>query len=150
VAPPRLDESFRITRGYWARLQSMSFREWRPPGPSTLTADQIEESRFEWERYTREMYAFMANYDAILCPAAPRPAPRHDQWTVEEYLYTLPFSLTRQPAAVLPWSRSPEGLPIAVQIAGRTWRDDVVIALAIALEGQRAPFAPAEVGSASY
>ena len=134
--PPRLDESMPITRAYWARLQSTSFREWAPPGPSRLSADQIEESRFQWERFTREMYGFMERYDAILCPTAARPAPRHGEWTLDDYLYTLPFSLTRQPALSLPWATSAEGLPIGVQVVGPTWQDERVIALGVALEAE--------------
>ncbi|MDA0351799.1 MAG: amidase [Chloroflexi bacterium] len=145
AAPPRLDESLPITRAYWARVQSVSFREWIPNQQGTLDAARIEEARFEWERFTRSLYTFMERYDAILCPAAQRPAPVHDDWTLHEYLYTLPFSLTRQPAAVVPWATSPEGLPIGVQIAGRTWRDDVVIALAVALEDARSPLAVPQV-----
>lgn len=140
-APDRLGESMPITRAYWARVQSISFREWMPPGSSTLTADQVEQSRFEWERFTRAMFLFMDRYDAILCPAAPHPAPKHGEWSLDEYRYTLPFSLTRQPAISVPWTRSEGGLPIGVQLASRAWRDDVVIALAIALEEQRGPLA---------
>lgn len=141
AAPERLDESMPITRSYWARVRSISFREWLPRRESALMADQIEESRFEWERFTRDMYRFMQRYDAILCPTAPQPAPPHGQWALDEYLYTLPFSLTRQPAISVPWTLSPDGLPIGVQLAGRAWRDEVVIALAIALEDHRGPFA---------
>lgn len=141
AAPARLEEALPITRAYWARVQSVSFQQWIPNQQGTLDADRIEASRFEWERFTREMFVFMEQYDAILCPSAQRPAPAHDDWTLDEYLYTLPFSLTRQPAASIPWAMSAEGLPICVQIAGRAWRDDIVIALAIALEGQRGPFA---------
>lgn len=147
VSPPRLEESMPITQAYWARVRSLSFRRWMPPRESTLTADQIEESRFEWERFTRDMTVFMEEYDAILCPAAPQPAPPHADWTLDEYLYTLPFSLTRQPAAVVPWATSDEGMPIGVQVAGRVWRDDVVIALAIALEDARGGFVAVAVAS---
>jgi hypothetical protein len=32
--PPRLDESLPITREYWARPESLSLSEWRPPWQS--------------------------------------------------------------------------------------------------------------------
>lgn len=133
ATPPRLDESMPITRAYWARVRSSSFRDWLPNHDSTLDADQIEESRFEWERFAREMFRFMQRYDAILCPVAPP----HGQWSLDEYLYTLPFSLTRQPAISLPWTQSGDQLPIGIQLAGRAWRDEVVIALGMALEERR-------------
>ena len=115
ATPPRLEESLPITEAYWARVQSTSFSRWAPPGPSRLTADEIEQSRFEWERFTRSMARFMQDYDAVLSPTASGPAPAHGTWGREQYLYTLPCSLTRQPAAVVPFSTSREGLPIAIQ-----------------------------------
>jgi amidase len=133
-APPLLEESFPITESYWARVQSMSFEEWRPPWRSRLTGDEIEEWRFRWERFTRSMWAFMQRYDAILSPVAARPAPRHDEWGRDEYLYTVPYSLTRQPAVVVPFGSSSDGLPIGVQIAARAWQDHVALALGKALE----------------
>jgi Asp-tRNA(Asn)/Glu-tRNA(Gln) amidotransferase A subunit family amidase len=145
--PDRLGESMPITRAYWARVQSVSFRDWMPPRASTLTADRMEQSRFEWERFTREMFSFMQRYDAILCPTAPQPAPPHGEWTLDEYLYTLPFSLTRQPAISVPWTTTEDSLPIGVQLAGRAWRDDVVIALAIALEERRGPLAAPQLAT---
>jgi amidase len=35
---------------------------------------------------------------------------------------------------VVPFGRSPEGLPIGVQIAGRPWEEEQVLAVAAALE----------------
>ncbi len=61
------------------------------------------------------------------------PAPPHNQWDETEFIFTLPYSLTGQPAAVAPFGRSPEGLPIGVQIAARRWRDDQALAVACAL-----------------
>ena len=77
-----------------------------------LTAEQIERGRFEWERFSRDMAAFMRDFELVLAPVAPRPAPRHDMWTMEEYLYTLPYSLTGQPVVVLPFGVE-DGLPTA-------------------------------------
>jgi amidase len=136
-APALLEESFPITESYWARVQSTSFEEWRPPWRSRLSGDEIEEWRFRWERFTRSMWSFMQRYDAVLSPVAARPAPRHDEWGRDEYLYTLPYSLTRQPAVVVAFGRSPEGLPIGVQLAGRAWQDHVPLALGMALEEAR-------------
>jgi Asp-tRNA(Asn)/Glu-tRNA(Gln) amidotransferase A subunit family amidase len=38
------------------------------------------------------------------------------------------------PAAVVPVGRSPEGLPIGVQIAGRPFEDERVLGIAAAIE----------------
>ena len=47
-------------------------------------------------------------------------AVRHTQW----------FNALAAPAAVVPVGRSPEGLPIGVQIAGRPFQDETVLGIA--------------------
>ena len=78
------------------------------------------------------------------CPSAPSPpsATASAQWTIDgqqvDYLdamrYTQWFNLLGAPAAVVPVGRSPEGLPIGVQIAGRPYHDEVVLGIAAAIE----------------
>ncbi|MBX7110255.1 MAG: amidase [Dehalococcoidia bacterium] len=134
VAPPRLEEASAITEGYWARLQSTSFSGWRPAFAPTRDAEAVDRLLFEWERFTRDLLGFMRDFDVLLSPVAARPAPPLEGWGSEQYVYTLPYSLTRQPAAVVPFGRSSEGLPIGVQLAARPWEDHVALAAAIALE----------------
>jgi len=134
VAPPRLEEALAITEGYWARLQSTSFSEWRPAFPPTRDAEAVDRLLFEWERCSRDLLAFMRDFDVLLSPVAATPAPPLESWGRDQYVYTLPYSLTRQPAAVVPFGRSPVGLPIGVQLAARPWEDHVAVAAAIALE----------------
>ncbi len=141
IEPPWLEESLRITRAHWARRSSISLREWSPFGVARLGEAAIERSVFEWERFSRRMNTLMAGVDLIVSPVAARPAPRHGEWDETEYLFTLPFSLTGQPVAVVAFGVSPEGLPIGVQLAARRWRDDQALAAACALE--RARGAPA-------
>ena len=50
--------------------------------------------------------------------------------------YTQWFNLLGGPAAVVPVSRSAEGLPIGVQIAGRPFADELVLAVAAAVESE--------------
>ena len=134
VELPILEESLAVTQAYWARPESMSHREWKPYGASTLSADAVEESLFRWERLQRRVEVFMADWDVLLCPVVVGVAAEHRRMAAADYLYTLPFSLTGQPAASIPagWA---DGLPLGVQIVGRRWRDDVVLAAAGALEG---------------
>jgi amidase len=49
---------------------------------------------------------------------------------------------TGWPAAVVRGGTSPEGLPIGVQLIGKPWRDDVVLAAASALEGKTGGWVP--------
>lgn len=94
VRLPRIEEAMPITEMYWRRVQSPSWNEWAPPGPSTLSADELERSIFEWDRLRRAMTAFIEGFDAIVCPVAEGVAPGHGAIERRDYLYTVPFSLT--------------------------------------------------------
>jgi Asp-tRNA(Asn)/Glu-tRNA(Gln) amidotransferase A subunit family amidase len=100
----------------------------------------------------------MESIPVLLCPAAAIPAFHHGDrsWVIEgkavKYLdawsYTEWFNLLGNPAAVVPVGHSADGLPIGVQIVGRPWEEEVVLALAEELErecgGCRKP--PGEFG----
>ena len=75
AVPPRIDESLAITRAYWARPESISWKTWRPDKPSTLSADDVERSLFEWDRLRRAFLEYMQDFDVIVCPVAPCAAP---------------------------------------------------------------------------
>jgi amidase len=138
-----LAESLAITRAYWARPTSASLSQWSPDREARLDALAIERSVFEWERLSRRMSAALRDVDVLLSPVAARPAPAHGDWDETEYLFTLPYSLTGQPAVVIPFGVSPEGLPIGVQLAARRWRDHYALAAAVSLEaGARAASSP--------
>ncbi len=79
---------------------------------------------------------FLSDWDAWLCPVVPVPAFTHRQpgEPIEvdghefSYLrtigaYTTIFNLTGNPAVVLPFTQSQEGLPIGVQVVGRRGSD---------------------------
>ena len=134
VLPPRIEESLDITRGYWKRVESMSQSEWMPPRSSTQTADQIEQSIFEWDRFRRTMIWFMERFDVIVCPAAEAPAGLPGNIREQDYIYTLPYSLTGQPAAVIRAGTSNDGMPIGIQVIARPWCDDVALAVATHIE----------------
>jgi amidase len=93
-APPRLDESLPISEAYWKRPESMSLSQWLPPRPSTLTADEVEESLFLWDRFRRSMLAFFGQYDLVVCPVAAGPAPLlTEPVTGSTYVYPAAASL---------------------------------------------------------
>ena len=48
--------------------------------------------------------------------------------------FTQWFNLLGSPAAVVPISRSADGLPIGLQLAGRPYSDEQVLAIATILE----------------
>ncbi len=86
----------------------------------------------------------MEKFPILLCPACAIPAFEHGErnWTIAgrrvEYLkamsYSQWFNLLGNPAAVVPVGKSPEGLPIGVQIVGRPWEEEAVLAVAAKIE----------------
>lgn len=131
--PPRIEEAYDLTRRYWQRPESASAETWLPDGEFHLASEEVERHLFEWDRFRRALLAFMADYDLILTPVAELPATPHgaDSGRIP---YTLPYSLTGWPCAVVRGGTSPEGLPIGVQVVARPWRDDVALAVAYELE----------------
>jgi Asp-tRNA(Asn)/Glu-tRNA(Gln) amidotransferase A subunit family amidase len=89
----------------------------------------------------------MREYPVLICPTAAIPAFRHGEreWLVKgkivKYLdawsYCEWFNLLGFPAAVIPMGYSSLGLPIGVQIVGRPWEDETVLAVAALLEEKR-------------
>jgi Asp-tRNA(Asn)/Glu-tRNA(Gln) amidotransferase A subunit family amidase len=92
----------------------------------------------------------MRKCPVLICPTAAIPAFRHGEreWQVEgktvKYLdawsYCEWFNLLGFPAAVVPMGYSEQGLPIGVQIVGRPWEEEVVLAVAAKLEKERGPW----------
>ena len=80
----------------------------------------------------------------LLCPVCSVPAFRHGErnWQIDgkqvEYLdsmrYTQWFNLTGNPGVVVPVGRSPEGLPIGVQLVGRHYEEELILAVAESVE----------------
>jgi Asp-tRNA(Asn)/Glu-tRNA(Gln) amidotransferase A subunit family amidase len=117
-----------------------------------LAADTLLNCWIERDLLRARFFAQMQRYPILLCPAAAIPAFRHGErrWQVEgktvNYLdawsYTEFFNLLGNPAAVVPVGRSPEGLPIGVQIVGRPWEEEQVLSVAAALESVSARIPP--------
>jgi Asp-tRNA(Asn)/Glu-tRNA(Gln) amidotransferase A subunit family amidase len=119
------------------------FLEWSA-AVSPLTGETLLEAWISRDVLRARFLPQMRKYPILLCPAAAIPAFRHGErsWKIEgktvDYLdawsYTEWFNLLGNPAAVVPVSRSAEGLPIGVQIVGRPWEEEQVLAVAAALE----------------
>jgi Asp-tRNA(Asn)/Glu-tRNA(Gln) amidotransferase A subunit family amidase len=73
--------------------------------------------------------------DAIIGPVVADVAPLHRPLIGDDYVFTLPWSLTGWPAMSLPFGVDPSTrLPLAVQVVAPQWRDDHVPAAAAVLE----------------
>lgn len=109
-----------------------------------LTLDRFLNAMIERDQCRTRLLEEMQRFPVLLCPACAIPAFRHGErsWTIGRqsvnYLdamrYTQWFNLTGNPAAVVPVGRSPEGFPIGVQVVGRPWEEEILLAVAARIE----------------
>lgn len=123
--PEHLDESLDITLRYWRRAAH----------DATLTGVDVDVQLRDWDRFASRMTRAAADFDVVVGPVVRDVAPIARRLTGEDFVFTLPWSLTGWPAISLPAGvDSDTGLPLAVQIAAPQWHDDVVVAVARWLE----------------
>ena len=76
----------------------------------------------------------MERYDFVQTTATESPATPHGE-DGGGIPYTLPYSLTGWPCAVVTAGRRSGGLSIGLQIVGWPWRDGLALEVAAAIEG---------------
>jgi Asp-tRNA(Asn)/Glu-tRNA(Gln) amidotransferase A subunit family amidase len=130
------------------REQELSpiFREFLDLGRAKppLTAESLLQAWADCDLVRGRLLTEMRETPILLTPVCAVPAFRHREreWVIDgvpvSYLdamrYTQWFNLLASPAAVVPVGTSAEGLPIGVQIAGRPFEDEAVLAVAAAIE----------------
>jgi Asp-tRNA(Asn)/Glu-tRNA(Gln) amidotransferase A subunit family amidase len=118
----------------------LGFSEALPP----LTSTELLEAWAELDLIRSKTLKEMSAYPVLLCPVASIPAFRHGEreWIIEgravNYLdavrHTQWFNAFAAPAAVVPVGRSPQGLPIGVQIVARPFQDEIALGVAAILD----------------
>ena len=115
--------------------------------PNPVSLDQFLQACAERDLLRERILRQMGNVPILLSPVSSAPAFRHGAGTYNPatgYLDTMRFSqwlnLTGFPGASVPISFSNEGLPIGVQIIGRPFEEELVLAVAEALEKSRGPW----------
>jgi amidase len=116
-------EALDITRRYWAR--------------SELSGDEVARPLWDWDRFRRRYLEAAEQVDLLVTPATAETAPLDRDIVGDDFVYTLPASLTGSPAVVVPAGRDTAGMPVSVQLVGRPWEDHRVLAAAriVALTG---------------
>ncbi|MGH9516077.1 MAG: amidase [Terriglobales bacterium] len=119
------------------------FNNWVEAEPSH-TAQSLLDAWIERDLLRMQIFEQMERFPVLLSPVAAIPAFHHGErrWQIEgkqvEYLdawsYCEWFNLLGMPAATIPISRTPEGLPIGVQIAAQPWEEELVLTIAEILE----------------
>ncbi len=118
----------------------LSIAESVPPLSATDLLNAWAESDLLRARTLEEM----RDHPVLLCPVASIPAFRHGErsWMIDgqpvAYLdavrHTQWFNMLAAPAAVAPVGRSPEGLPIGVQVVARPFEDEVALGIAAVVD----------------
>ncbi len=135
-----------VDRGAWVR-RLLHRAGTLAPGPHLARLLEEVETAYvpdlstvldEVNHFRSKMLQFISRFDAVICPVETYPAvphgvteepDKHDGWG---HLYA--YNLTGWPAAVVRGGTTPQGLPIGVQVVGRPWREDVVLALLQTIE----------------
>ena len=109
-------------------------RGWRQM--AATRGQDVVELLHAWDQFRSNLLQYIRYYDAILCPVDHHTAPPIGRRDRQRFDYTVPFSLSGYPAAVVPVGTDEDDLPLAVQIVSHPWREDIVLALAQVLEDE--------------
>ena len=136
------------------QLLSPIFKEFLSIADATppLTATELLNAWAEFDLLRAKTLEEMVEYPVLLCPVASIPAFCHGErkWNIEgrdvDYLdavrHTQWFNSLAAPAAVVPVGRTPEGLPIGVQIVASPFGDETALGVAAVVDsafGYRPP-----------
>ena len=136
-----------MMRGHEAQISPLlrQFSSW-VAAEASHTGESLLDTWVQRDLVRMRIFGQMQKYPVLVCPVAAIPAFRHGErsWQVEgktvEYLdawsYCEWFNLLGTPVAVVPVGKSPEGLPIGVQVVARPWEEEIVLSVAAALEDQ--------------
>jgi amidase len=116
---PWFVDALDITRRYWRR--------------SELTGAEADRQLRDWDRFRRRYLEASEEVDLLVTPAAIETAPLGREIIGDDFVCTLPASLTGSPAVVVPAGADGAGLPLSVQLVGRPWEDHRVLAAARAV-----------------
>lgn len=109
-------------------------RGWRQM--AATRGQDVVELLHAWDQFRSNLLQYIRYYDAILCPVDHHTAPPIGRRDRQRFDYTVPFSLSGYPAAVVPVGTDEDDLPLAVQVVSHPWREDIVLALAQVLEDE--------------
>jgi len=107
------------------------------------TAVQVVENLALRDKMRASLLRQMEDVPVILMPVCSVPAflPRERSWNVtgkqinlfQAMMCVTPFNLLGLPAITVPFGKSEEGLPVAVQLVGRPYEEELLLELAMLL-----------------
>ncbi|HET7150626.1 MAG TPA: amidase, partial [Candidatus Acidoferrum sp.] len=117
--------------------------------PEPLSLEQFLQACVERDFVREKILRQVERVPILLSPVSSAPAFRHGEGNYAPgtgYLDTMRYAqwlnLAGFPGASIPISLSQEGLPIGVEIIGRPFEEELILAVAEALEQSRGPWQP--------
>jgi Asp-tRNA(Asn)/Glu-tRNA(Gln) amidotransferase A subunit family amidase len=123
------------------------FVSWRLATADDVPTPTLDEYIADWmerDRLREELLRWMETTPIIVAPVGATPAYPHDTLKVDvrgetfgtfrAFSYAQTFNVFDLPVVTVPAGRSNEGLPIGVQIVGRPFAEEMVLAVARMIE----------------
>jgi Asp-tRNA(Asn)/Glu-tRNA(Gln) amidotransferase A subunit family amidase len=124
-----------------------SFVRWRLKTADDAPTPSLDDYIAAWmerDRLRSELVEWMQSTQIIVCPVGATPAYAHDtlkvtvagttMGTFRAFSYAQAFNVFDLPVVTIPISRSNDGLPIGVQIAGLPFAEEAVLEVAELIE----------------
>ena len=127
-----------------------------------MGATEIKRVEFQRTAMWRDLAGVFERYDALLCPTCAQEAPAADQSDYDHdattpdgryagFDMTLPFNMVPHcPVISLPAGFSAAGLPVGLQLVGKRYADEDLLAMARRLEALLKPLLSAETPPMSH
>ncbi len=114
------------------------------------TAQQVLNNLAARDHMRAALLRQMEEFPVLLLPACGVPAWRHGErrWETGQKSISLfeammpetPVNLLGLPAAVIPYGRDQDGMPVGIQLVGRPYEEELILEVACRLEQARGPF----------
>jgi amidase len=114
------------------------------------TAQQVVANLAARDHMRAALLRQMEEFPMLLLPACGVAAWRHRErrWETgkksiglfEAMMPETPFNLLGLPAAVIPYGRNEDGMPVGIQLVGRPYEEELILEVAVQLEQARGTF----------
>jgi amidase len=116
------------------------------PEPAPASFTDYARALHDRDTVIRDWERLFQSWDVFICPVVPVTAFPHcppgtpldidgtavESWRIDHFLY--PFNFTGHPSLSMPAALDRHGLPIGVQLVGRRWADEELLASARAVD----------------